>query len=133
MKDVIGVNPLQKQLGQQGRQQANLGGHVVALKTNVKKKKEIATVMMNVKAVYDVAKTIVKIYIQQMQKILPIQLTVALQRGNVIGVELVMLTPGHVVQTVNPVKNLKEIVTMMTNVKMNIYVERTIAFLSIQI
>ena len=48
--------------GQQGRQQANLGGHVVALKTHVKKTQEIATVMMNVIAIYDVAKTIVMLY-----------------------------------------------------------------------
>ena len=54
-------------------------------------------------------------------------------RRHVIGVELVMLKPGHVVQTVNPVKNLKEIVTMMTNVTIHLYVERTIVFLSIPI
>ena len=56
--------------GQQGRQQANLGGHVVALKTHVKKKKEIATVMMNVSAIYDVAKTIVMLYMVIVQILL---------------------------------------------------------------
>ena len=57
--------------GQQGRQQVPLGGHVVVLKTNVNMEKEIVIVMMNVKAIYDVAKTIVIVYIQQIQKILP--------------------------------------------------------------
>ena len=45
-----------------------------------------------------------------------------LQR-HVFGVELVMLTPGHVVLTVNPAKKKKEIVTVISNVKENLYVE----------
>ena len=67
---MIGVNPLLTMHGQQGRRQVPLGGHVVVLKTNVKKKKEIATVMMNVKANYDVVKTIVTLFIMIVQ-ILP--------------------------------------------------------------
>ena len=67
---MIGVNPLLTMHGQQGRQQVPLDGHVVVLKTHVKKKKEIATVMMNVKANYDVAKTIVMLYIMIVQILL---------------------------------------------------------------
>ena len=57
--------------GQQDRQQINLDGHVVVLNTHVQMEKEIVTVMMNVKTLYDVGKTIAMIYIQQIQQILP--------------------------------------------------------------
>ena len=43
-----------------------------------------------------------------------------------------MLTPGHVVQRVNPAENSKEIVTVMNNVVLDLYVERTIVFLSMK-